>query len=58
MKILEASVYLLLLAGSLFANKYVLSVLGFQFPMVFQGWQTLVGCLTFKVSKLNNGALT
>ena len=28
---------------SIFANKYILTVLGFQFPMVFQGWQTLVG---------------
>ena len=52
MKVLEAVVYMCLLACSLFANKYVLSVLGFQFPMVFQGWQTLVGCLTFKVSIL------
>lgn len=49
MKVLEATVYICLLACSLFTNKYVLSVLGFQFPMVFQGWQTLVGCLTFKV---------
>ena len=50
MKYLEAIVYVALLASSLFANKYVLSVLGFQYPMVFQGWQTLVGCVTFKVS--------
>ncbi len=28
--------YLLLLAASLSASKFVLSTLGFQFPMVFQ----------------------
>lgn len=49
MKAFEAAAYISLLACSIFANKYVLSVLGFQFPMVFQGWQTLVGCITFKL---------
>lgn len=34
---------------TLFATKYVLSVLGFQYPMVFQGWQTLVGFLVFQL---------
>ena len=28
--------YVLLLASSLYANKYVLTVLGFRYPMVFQ----------------------
>ena len=28
--------YVILLASSLYANKYVLSVLGFRYPMVFQ----------------------
>ncbi|KAG8571068.1 hypothetical protein GDO81_011516 [Engystomops pustulosus] len=26
-----------------FTNKYVLSILKFTFPTLFQGWQTLVG---------------
>lgn len=49
MKAIKATTYVIILTCSIFANKYVLSVLGFQFPMVFQGWQTLVGCLTFKI---------
>ena len=49
MKSGSSALYLVLLASSLYANKYVLSVLGFQYPMVFQGWQTLVGFLVFKV---------
>jgi len=40
--------YVMLLASSLYANKYVLSVLGFRYPMVFQGWQCLFGFLVFK----------
>jgi len=48
MKAYQVAGYFCLLTCSIFANKYVLSVLGFQFPMVFQGWQTLVGCITFK----------
>lgn len=40
--------YVLLLASSLYANKYVLTVLGFRYPMVFQGWQCIVGFLVFK----------
>ena len=49
MRAYEVAGYFCLLTCSIFANKYVLSVLGFQFPMVFQGWQTLVGCIVFKV---------
>ena len=52
MELLKAFVYMSLLTCSIFANKYVLTVLGFKFPMVFQGWQVLVGCCTFKVSSL------
>jgi len=48
MKPASSAVYVALLASSLYANKYVLSVLGFQYPMVFQGWQTLVGFVVFK----------
>lgn len=35
---------------SYFTNKYVLSVLKFTFPTVFQGWQTFVGGLLLLVS--------
>ncbi|XP_052817109.1 transmembrane protein 241-like [Mya arenaria] len=40
-----AAVYCLLFIATQFVNKYVLTVLGFQFPTIFQGWQTLVGFL-------------
>lgn len=43
------SVYILLVTSSYFSNKYVLSELGFRFPMVFQGWQTLVGFVVLKI---------
>ncbi|NXN94905.1 TM241 protein, partial [Rhinopomastus cyanomelas] len=35
---------------SCFTNKYVLSVLKFTYPTLFQGWQTLVGGLLLHVS--------
>ncbi|KAG9332146.1 hypothetical protein JZ751_015774, partial [Albula glossodonta] len=35
---------------SYFSNKYVLSVLKFTFPTLFQGWQTFVGGLLLLVS--------
>lgn len=41
----QAGVYCVLFAATHFVNKYVLSVLKFQFPTIFQGWQTLVGFL-------------
>ncbi|XP_053402068.1 transmembrane protein 241-like [Mercenaria mercenaria] len=41
----QAAVYCLLFVATHFVNKYVLSVLKFQFPTIFQGWQTLVGFL-------------
>ncbi len=44
-----AVTYVLLLSASLSSNKFVLSGLGFQFPMVFQGWQTLVGFLIYRL---------
>jgi len=43
------STYMFLVISSYFSNKYVLSTLGFRFPMVFQGWQTLVGFLILKL---------
>ena len=44
----SALLYLLLLLTVYFSNKLVLTVLGFTYPMVFQGWQTLVGFVVFK----------
>nr|ACO14928.1 Transmembrane protein C18orf45 [Caligus clemensi] len=35
--------------ASMFCNKYVLTELGFKYPMVFQGWQTLVGFLVLRI---------
>ncbi|XP_077208718.1 UDP-N-acetylglucosamine transporter TMEM241 isoform X1 [Paroedura picta] len=35
---------------SYFTNKYVLSVLKFTYPTLFQGWQTLVGGLLLHIS--------
>lgn len=35
--------YCILFMATIFVNKYVLSVLKFQYPTIFQGWQTLVG---------------
>ncbi|XP_067664387.1 UDP-N-acetylglucosamine transporter TMEM241 homolog [Haliotis asinina] len=32
-----------------FVNKYVLSVLKFTYPTIFQGWQTLVGALLLRI---------
>ncbi|KAI0207700.1 hypothetical protein LSAT2_007681 [Lamellibrachia satsuma] len=37
-----------LFVGTTFVNKYVLSVLEFQFPTIFQGWQTLVGFIVLR----------
>lgn len=48
MNSLAAGVYLLLVLASFYSNKYVLTELGFQFPMVFQGWQTLVGFIVLR----------
>jgi len=33
----------------LFINKYVLSILGFRYPTIFQGWQTLTGLIIYKL---------
>lgn len=40
--------YVALMAGFMLTVKYVLSVMGFRFPLVFQGWQTAVGFLTLR----------
>jgi len=36
--------------ASYLTNKYVLSVLKFTYPTLFQGWQTLIGGLLLHVS--------
>jgi len=47
-----AFIYSCLVCGGLFINKYVLSILGFKYPTIFQGWQTLTGLVVFKVLNL------
>ncbi|KAK3878854.1 hypothetical protein Pmani_000514 [Petrolisthes manimaculis] len=42
-------IYLILFGSAVFVNKYVLSVLNFTYPTIFQGWQTLVGGLLLRV---------
>ena len=38
-----------LVCSGLYINKYVLSVLGFKYPTIFQGWQTLTGLCIYKL---------
>lgn len=49
MNIGAASIFIVILVLGLFVNKYVLSVLGFKYPTIFQGWQTLCGLLLYKI---------
>ncbi|MPC16454.1 transmembrane protein 241-like [Portunus trituberculatus] len=42
-------IYLLLFGSAIFVNKYVLSVLKFTYPTIFQGWQTFVGGILLRV---------
>ena len=49
MNSVAVAAYMFLVISSYFSNKYVLSTLGFRFPMVFQGWQTLVGFLILRL---------
>ncbi|XP_069692639.1 UDP-N-acetylglucosamine transporter TMEM241-like isoform X2 [Periplaneta americana] len=44
----EYITYIVLFVSAIFVNKYVLSVLKFTYPTIFQGWQTLVGVLILK----------
>ncbi|XP_056439693.1 transmembrane protein 241 isoform X1 [Gadus chalcogrammus] len=43
-------VFSIIFVGSCFTNKFVLSVLKFTFPTLFQGWQTLVGAVLLLLS--------
>eukprot|EP00092_Neocalanus_flemingeri_P024574 GFUD01026653.1.p1 GENE.GFUD01026653.1~~GFUD01026653.1.p1 ORF type:complete len:307 (+),score=73.85 GFUD01026653.1:98-1018(+) len=38
-----------ILGCGLYINKYVLSILGFRYPTIFQGWQTLTGLIIYKL---------
>jgi len=38
-----------ILMSGLYINKYVLSILGFRYPTIFQGWQTLTGLFIYKL---------
>ena len=38
-----------LVCSGLYINKYVLSVLGFKYPTIFQGWQTLAGLIIYAI---------
>lgn len=47
-----AFIYSIIVCSGLFINKYVLSILGFRYPTIFQGWQTLTGLVVFKILTL------
>ena len=38
-----------LVCSGLYINKYILTVLGFKYPTIFQGWQTLAGLIIYKI---------
>ncbi|XP_062923475.1 transmembrane protein 241-like isoform X4 [Mobula hypostoma] len=40
----------LLFVASYFTNKYVLSILNFTYPTLFQGWQTIMGTVLLQVA--------
>ncbi len=42
--------YIFLYATATITNKYVLSVLNFTYPTLFQGWQTLVGFVIIRIA--------
>jgi drug/metabolite transporter (DMT)-like permease len=41
--------YACIVGCGLYINKYVLSILGFRYPTIFQGWQTLTGLIIYKL---------
>ena len=49
MQPLAGLLFAVIVSSSLYINKYVLSVLGFKYPTIFQGWQTLASLVIFKV---------
>ncbi|KAH9496187.1 hypothetical protein Btru_010430 [Bulinus truncatus] len=48
LKLLLVTSFVLLYISTNYANKYVLSVLKFTYPTIFQGWQSLVGVIMFR----------
>ncbi|KAK2855499.1 hypothetical protein Q7C36_007368 [Tachysurus vachellii] len=49
-RVIPGLLFCIFFVGSCFTNKYVLSVLNFTFPTVFQGWQTCTGALLLWVT--------
>lgn len=45
----QIRLYTILFLITVFVNKYVLSILEFKYPTIFQGWQTLVGFIVMKM---------
>uniref|UniRef100_A0A6A7FRP9 Transmembrane protein 241-like isoform X1 n=1 Tax=Hirondellea gigas TaxID=1518452 RepID=A0A6A7FRP9_9CRUS len=50
--------YIVLFGSTVFINKYVLSVLRFTYPTIYQGWQTLVGGLLLRLLLYKSSWLT
>lgn len=46
-------IFVALFIATNFVNKYVLSVLRFTYPTIFQGWQTFVGAIVLKILSLS-----
>ncbi|XP_073687058.1 UDP-N-acetylglucosamine transporter TMEM241 [Garra rufa] len=49
-RVILALVFYTFFTASYFTNKYVLSILKFTFPTIFQGWQTSTGALLLLVT--------
>ncbi|XP_067234450.1 UDP-N-acetylglucosamine transporter TMEM241 [Chanodichthys erythropterus] len=49
-RVILALIFCTLFIASYFTNKYVLSILKFTFPTIFQGWQTSTGALLLLVT--------
>ena len=47
--IVDYASYCLLYVTTIICNKYVLSSLGFQYPTVFQAWQTFVSLVLIQM---------
>jgi hypothetical protein len=49
MNLVSGVLFSTFLFGGISINKYVLSVLGFKYPTIFQGWNTLAGLFVYKI---------
>ena len=56
--IVDYTTYCLLYATTIMCNKYVLSSLGFQYPTIFQAWQTFVAILLIQMISGKCGRLS